>query len=137
MRVSVNISVCAEPEVPELDSVGGRHSLLPLHCLHQKADFINGSFQLICSSLDTNTSNESFGICHGFDNASHRPRIPRCRFVYNEYHVTDGEVPTGPIPFLTLLQQREVLFRPSLPEQVCDVLNLPPSSPDIEVLFPE
>ena len=109
----------------------------PLNYPHQEADLGDGLFQLVGLCLDTDPSNAPFGVCHGVGDAPNGPRTSGCGLFHHEHDVTNCEVSVNFVPLLPLLQLREVLGRPPLPEEVGDVLHLPPASPSVQVILLE
>ena len=66
---------------------------------------------------------------------TNRPYTPGRWLISNNYGVSNSEFSPRAEPFLALLQQRNVFLFPATPENICQILNLSPSSPGISVFF--
>ena len=56
-------------------------------------------------------------------------------FISDNNGVSNSEFSPWAEPFLALLQQRKVFSFPATPKNICQILNLSPSSPRISVVF--
>ena len=95
-------------------------------CGLQEHTLVNRTFQLGSSGLHLHSPHTSVLPWHHICHSSDRPHTSTAGIIHNESHITHSEVPLGPDPLLSGLQQGEVLSCPTPPELVSHVLNLPP-----------
>ena len=103
----------------------------------QKTDLRDGSFQDAVLGTDFYRSHKSMSVGKGLQHLAQQPGSTRSIRVCYHDDVSGSKVPLVLWPPLSLLQQWYVLPSPSVPEEIGEELNLPPSTFGVGVAFIE
>ncbi|KAJ7354946.1 hypothetical protein OS493_029055 [Desmophyllum pertusum] len=109
-------------------------SVHPFFCSKQEDKLVHWSAQLCCLGSQDDASDETFRVWLYLDDHVHWPNVSRCVLIFHQNNVVDFQVAPFLVPLGSLLKRWQILFLPSRPEQVAEVLNSPPTSAHVDIV---